>query len=130
VDNTELSQAKSNWQSKFVEAEDAICNMSSEMECLRLIKDIRDELKMIERVLEGQKEAVCGLLANIKRSMGDVHRESSLGNVQETESLESRRAIPNEVEDLRAKLAEGLELRLIKVRALQSDVEMVEGSVC
>jgi hypothetical protein len=119
-----------NQHSKFVEAEDAICNISSEMECLRLIKDIRDELKMIEHVLKGQEEAISGLLANIKRSMGDVHRESSLGNVEETESLESRRAIPKEVEDLRAKLTEGSELRLIKVRALQNDAEMVEESVC
>jgi hypothetical protein len=38
--------------------EDAILNQKEEMECLRETKDIRDELKMINRILADQLKSL------------------------------------------------------------------------
>jgi hypothetical protein len=99
------------------------------MECLRLTKDIRDELKMVEHVLRSQMKAVSDYLAYVIPPEDVVERESNTGNVKRTKVPNNGPIISNEVDDLYDKLKESLELRLIKLVTLQKDAAMVEESV-
>jgi hypothetical protein len=46
--------------------EDAICNQKEEMECLRETKDIRDELKIINRLLGDQMKSLTTFTSSIE----------------------------------------------------------------
>ena len=86
--------------------EEEMCDISQEIDHLREIKDIRDELKMIERVLEDQLAVITQFSTTF-----DNHQ-------QQTENS-------NQVEAL----IQSIKFRLSKLHRLNKDAESVETSV-
>lgn len=62
----------------FKEAEDEICDISHEIKHLEEIKDIRDELRMIQRVLEDQQVVLEKYYRNNSKGEFDFEELSSL----------------------------------------------------
>jgi len=84
--------------------EEQICDISEEMESLRLIKNVRDELNMIDRVLQDQMEVISSYLElNKRQSRGQDSGESQLAFI--------------------------MQLQQSKVKAVDKEAVMVENSV-
>ncbi|KAK4201369.1 hypothetical protein QBC40DRAFT_306018 [Triangularia verruculosa] len=90
-------------QNRMLE-EERMCDITQEIEHLREIKNIRDELKIIERVLEDQM----AVITQYNKRRGDL---------------------PTEAFNRLTALMQSLDFRLSKVRRLTKDAEVVESSL-
>lgn len=86
--------------------EEEMCDISQEIDHLREIKDIRDELKMIERVLEDQLTVITQFSTTF-----DNHQQETEGARQVAAMIQS------------------IKFRFSKLQRLNKDAESVETSV-
>jgi hypothetical protein len=90
--------------------EDDAWDVSNEMAHLRIIKDIRDELHMIKRVLSEQEEVITTIY-------GKPDKRNRSGNSSKITLLDE------------VKLLESMQIRLQKVDKLEREALMVEQRV-
>ncbi|RSL57767.1 hypothetical protein CEP54_008159 [Fusarium duplospermum] len=100
----DLSQPESRGEKKTRHDEETMCDIFQEVGYIREIKDIKDELKMIERVLEDQKTVV-----------GQYEATQGCSPLSETDTLED--------------LKRSLLFRISKVQKLSQDASSVEDSL-
>lgn len=93
----------------MIQIEKLICNITNEVEQLREIKDIKDELRMIKRVLDDQRIVID------KYHDGQRDREEVLLPGDEAEEL--------------ALMKKDLEFRISTVESLSANASSVEDSV-
>lgn len=94
---------------EMIQIEKIICNITHEVEQLREIKDIKDELRMIKRVLDDQRIVID------KYHDGQREREEVLLPGDEAEEL--------------ALMKKDLEFRISTVESLSANASSVEDSV-
>ncbi|KAL2683356.1 hypothetical protein Neosp_007826 [[Neocosmospora] mangrovei] len=106
---------------EMMQTETEICNITSEVEHLCEIKDIKDELRMIQRVLEDQRVVIDQYHA------GQVE-ENSIVNDGRFGKEEEVRLLGGEEDEL-IHTKKRIELRISKVKSLIADASAVEYSL-
>lgn len=108
-DKTLSSKERKDREEKRIRAEEMACDITEEVEHLREVKDIRDELKIIHRVFADQAGVVSKYVAQMK---------SNKTNWSATEARQF------------ADLEDGIDFKMSKTKRLQKDALDVENSVC
>jgi len=93
--------------------ENVIWDVSKEMEHLRIMKDIRDELHMINRVFTDQVRVVTALFDSMRTSMFPVFPPTSASN---------HKISPQQVD----KVVQDMNTRIAKIHQLDHEAKMVE----
>jgi hypothetical protein len=106
---------------KTMDIEAELCNITKEVDHLCEIKDIKDELKMIHKVLEDQK-AVIGQYATSYEELNFGVNEKQSDRGKEWVSGDGESQLLLETKNM-------LDLRISKVKSLFTDASTVENSV-
>jgi hypothetical protein len=104
----------------MLETESKICDITSEMQHLCEIKDVKDELRMIQRVLDDQWDVIDQYHAGHEELKFDVNQERS-------NSVEAR--LLGEEDDELEYTKNCIGIRITKVKSLVADATTVENSV-
>ncbi|CAH0056343.1 unnamed protein product [Clonostachys solani] len=105
---------------KMLETENKICDITSEMQHLCEIKDVKDELRMIQRVLDDQWDVIDQYHAGHEELKFDVNQQGS-------DNAEARLLGDEEDELEYTKNCVGI--RISKVKSLFADATTVENSL-
>ncbi|CAG9989564.1 unnamed protein product [Clonostachys byssicola] len=105
---------------KMLETENKICDITSEMQHLCEIKDVKDELRMIQRVLDDQWDVIDQYHGGHEELKFDVKQKRS-------NSAEARLPADEEVELENTKKSIGI--RISKVKSLVAEATTVENSL-
>ncbi|CAH0030148.1 unnamed protein product [Clonostachys rhizophaga] len=107
-------------QQRMLETESKICDITSEMQHLCEIKDVKDELRMIQRVLDDQWDVIDQYHAGHEELKFDINQERS--NSAEAQLL-------GEEEDELDYTKSCIGIRISKVKSLVADATTVENSL-